>query len=470
VAILTFSGAAPHLKQREKWVGWSARQRARRLGFVINNSRFLLLVERESHPNLASKILGLALRRVAQDWQERWEQRPLVVESFMDESRFRGTCYRACGFEQVGMSAGFSRNARDYYTEHGQPKALYLRELESGARKTLCRPRLPAALMEHEANIAGPCPLKAGELGSLYERFRALEDPRRGHGLHHRAASTLACAAAATLLGAGSYQGFEDVCKRFTERQLRALHCHYDRKTKRHTVPSDSTFYRVLRLIDPAHMEAIIARWLLEQDIAQLQRLAVDGKVLRGTGREDGKPLALLSVVTHHLRTTLRSVPIEEKSNEIPAIKPLLEGMSIEGSLLTADAMHCQQETARLITLERSTIDLTLPKSQQRPETEIAYYVSSRTKGEASDDELLEAIVGHWDAIENGTHRVRDVSMGEDACRIAHPKAARNMVTLRNLAIGLYNRLRVEEKTQAPSLPSWRRSMKLSAALRHILR
>ena len=116
VAILTFSGAAPHLKPREKWVGWSPRQRARRLGFVINNSRFLLLVERERHPNLASKILGLALRRVAQDWQERWEQHPLVVESFVDESRFRGTCYRACGFEQVGASAGFSRDSRDYYT------------------------------------------------------------------------------------------------------------------------------------------------------------------------------------------------------------------------------------------------------------------------------------------------------------------------------------------------------------------
>lgn len=124
----------------------------------------------------------------------------------------------------------------------------------------------------------------------------------------------------------------------------------------------------------------------------------------------------------------------------------------------------------RLIAVERSTTDLTLPKSQQIPETEIAYYVSSRTKAEASDGELLKAIVGHWDAIENGTHRVRDVSMGEDACRIAHPKAARNMVTLRNLAIGLYNSLRVAKKTQAPSLPSWRRSMKSSAALRHILR
>ncbi len=68
VAILTFSGAAPHLKQREKWVGWSPKQRAPRLGFVVNNSQFLLLVERERHPNLASKILGFSLRRVAQDW------------------------------------------------------------------------------------------------------------------------------------------------------------------------------------------------------------------------------------------------------------------------------------------------------------------------------------------------------------------------------------------------------------------
>jgi hypothetical protein len=51
--------------------------------------------------------------------------------------------------------------------------------------------------------------------------------------------------------------------------------------------------------------------------------------------------------------------------------------------------------------------------------------------------ELLDAIVGHWDAIENGIPRVRDVSMGEDACHIANPNAARSMVNLRNLAVGL---------------------------------
>ncbi len=160
----------------------------------------------------------------------------------------------------------------------------------------------------------------------------------------------MACAAVATLLGAGSYQGYEDVCKRLTRRQLRALHCHYDRKKDRYIAPSDSTFFRVLGFIEPAHFEKIVAGWLLEQEIGQIERLAVDGKVLRGTGRGDGKPLALLSVVTHQLRTTLRSVQIAEKSNEIPAIKPLLAGMNIEGSLVTADAMHCQQESARFIT------------------------------------------------------------------------------------------------------------------------
>lgn len=353
VALLSFSGAAPNLKGREKWIGWSPRQQSRRLGLVCNNSRFLLLVERERHPNLASKILSLALRRLPCDWSARWGHKVLVVESFVDESRYKGTCYRACGFEAVGASGGFSRDSRDYYTAHDQPKQLYLRELRPGARKLLCRPSLPAELREAETDIAGPCPFRAAELGSLYERLRQLDDPRKGgHGLHHRMGSTLACCIVATLMGACSYQAYEDICQKLTRRQRRALHCHYDRKNDRYDVPSDSTFFRVLNLVDPAHLEAIVAAWLFEQDPSQIEQLAVDGKVLRGTGRGDGKPLALLSVVTHQLRATLRSVPIEEKSNEIPAIKPLLEGMNLQGCTVTADAMHCQQESARLITQE----------------------------------------------------------------------------------------------------------------------
>lgn len=124
----------------------------------------------------------------------------------------------------------------------------------------------------------------------------------------------------------------------------------------------------------------------------------------------------------------------------------------------------------RIAAVERVTIDLSLPVAQQVPVTEIAYYVGSNTQEELDDKAMLSAIVGHWDAIENGTHRVRDVTFGEDASRVALPKAARNMVTLRNFANGLYNLLLFREKIVAPSLPSWRRSMSNSQALKHLLR
>ena len=90
VALLTFSAAALHLKARDQWIGWTPRQRSRRLPFIVNNSRFLLLPQRERWPNLASRALGLCLRRLREDWQARWQHPVLLVESFVDESRYRG--------------------------------------------------------------------------------------------------------------------------------------------------------------------------------------------------------------------------------------------------------------------------------------------------------------------------------------------------------------------------------------------
>lgn len=124
----------------------------------------------------------------------------------------------------------------------------------------------------------------------------------------------------------------------------------------------------------------------------------------------------------------------------------------------------------RIAAVERVTIDLSQPEEQRQPVTEIAYYAASRTRDEMGDDDLLEAIVGHWAAIENGTHRVRDVTFREDACRVRQHKAARNMVALRNLAIGLYNLLLYKKKTAAPSLPSWQRSMRIPQAIKHVMR
>lgn len=342
-----------HVKARERWIGWSPRQRARRLGLLVNNSRFLVLPERQRYPNLASRVLAMCLRRLSRDWQERWGHPVLVVESFVDESQYRGTCYRACGFEAVGATEGFSRASRDFYLRHGQPKQLYLRELRPRARRRLRQARLPEELAVCEAGLAGPCPFRAPALESLLERLGTLPDWRRGHGLRHRQRFVLACAAVSTVMGACGYRAFENTCKKFTQRQLRALGCQVDEEDGRYYPPSDSTFQRVLSKINAGSVAALIGAWLAEQEIGALAQLAVDGKVLRGSGRQDGKPLQLLSAVTHHLRLTLDQVPIEEKSNEIPALKPLLKKLDLPpGTLITADAMHCQQESARFITQE----------------------------------------------------------------------------------------------------------------------
>ncbi len=353
VALVTFSAPALHLKARERWIGWSPRQRARRLGLVVSNSRFLVLPERQRYPNLASRVLGLALRRLSADWQERWGHPVLVVESFVDESQYRGTCYRACGFEAVGATEGFERASRDFYREHGQPKQLYLRELRPGDRQRLRQARLPEALAAYEAEVAGPCPFRAPALETLLERLSALRDPRCGHGLRHKQRFVLASAAVCTVMGACGYRAFENTCKQFTQRQLRALGCTPDEEDGRYYPPSDSTFQRVLNRVDAAAVAGIMGEWLAEQEVGALAQLAVDGKVLRGSGRHDGKPLQLLSAVTHHLRLTLEQVAIGEKSNEIPALKPLLKKLDLPpGTLVTADAMHCQQESARFITQE----------------------------------------------------------------------------------------------------------------------
>lgn len=353
VALLTFSAPALHLKARERWIGWSARQRARRLGLVVNNSRFLVLPERQRYPNLASRVLGLALRGLSADWQECWGHPVLVVESFVDESLYRGTCYRACGFEAVGPTEGFKRASRDFYQEHGQPKQLYVRELRAGACQRLRQARLPRELAAYEAEVAGPCPFRAPALESLLDRFGGLPDSRYGHGLRHKQRFVLTCAAVSTVMGACGYRAFENTAKKFTQRQLRAMGCTPDQEDGRYYPPSDSTFQRALNKVDAVAVARIIGQWLGEQEIGALAQLAVDGKVLRGSGRHDGKPLQLLSAVTHHLRLTLDQVAIEEKSNEIPALKPLLKKLDLPpGTLITGDAMHCQQESARFITQE----------------------------------------------------------------------------------------------------------------------
>lgn len=156
---LAFNSATWRLKPREKWIGWSDRARRAHLGRVIQNSRFLILPTVDV-PNLASHVLGQALRQVAGDWHERYGQAPLLVETFVDPQRFRGSCYRAANWTHIGQSAGGKESHPNGNVSAG-PKDIYVYALARHWRETLCeeperrlgvapRPHPTADWAEHE--------------------------------------------------------------------------------------------------------------------------------------------------------------------------------------------------------------------------------------------------------------------------------------------------------------------------------
>lgn len=94
LALLSFSAAALKYKARDQWIGWNFSHQYHRLHLVANNSRFLILPHYHQK-NLASKMLSLCRRRIQQDWIDRFGFPLLLLETFVDPSRFVGTIYQA---------------------------------------------------------------------------------------------------------------------------------------------------------------------------------------------------------------------------------------------------------------------------------------------------------------------------------------------------------------------------------------
>ncbi len=130
VALLAWGPACYALKDRDLWISWSAPQRIERLKLIVQNRRFLLLMDKGQAPNLASQALSAALRVLPQQWEHRFGYRPLLAESFTDPEAYAGTCYKATNWQAVGMSAGYSRHRADFYVANERPKRLWLYELE----------------------------------------------------------------------------------------------------------------------------------------------------------------------------------------------------------------------------------------------------------------------------------------------------------------------------------------------------
>jgi hypothetical protein len=136
LACALFGAAAWKTKPRDAWIGWDADTRARRLSWMANNQRFLILPWVKV-PHLASHILGRIVRRIDGDWQAKYGHPIHLLETFVDRARFRGTCYRAANWIRVGQTQGRSR--QDRYSSLRVPvKDIYLYPLGRCWRELLC--------------------------------------------------------------------------------------------------------------------------------------------------------------------------------------------------------------------------------------------------------------------------------------------------------------------------------------------
>jgi hypothetical protein len=142
LAGLSFSAAAWRLKPRDEWIGWDDAERSHGLAKIVCNSRFLVLPT-VNVPHLASHVLGLTLRRLRSDWYNRYGYEPVLVETFVDLSRWRGTCYKAANFIELGLTKGRGRQDRKNQALL-EPKQILVYPLRADWQAVLCRGRLPA--------------------------------------------------------------------------------------------------------------------------------------------------------------------------------------------------------------------------------------------------------------------------------------------------------------------------------------
>jgi len=136
IALLGFGAAAWKTAPRDDYIGWRPERREKNLHLVVNNARFLILPWIRS-PNLASRILSMAGKRIASDWEDRYRYRPVLLETFVQKDRFHGTCYKATNWTYVGDTQG--RGKLDRTHRHAKPvKSIWLFALDKSFRRKLC--------------------------------------------------------------------------------------------------------------------------------------------------------------------------------------------------------------------------------------------------------------------------------------------------------------------------------------------
>ena len=349
IALLLWGSACYRLKHRDEFIGWTDQQRAARQKLVVQNRRFVLLTQPGEHPNLASRILGKAIRELPALWLEAFGYEPLLAETFSDIEAREGTCYKASGWTALGKTKGYSRHAADYYVPNDRPKKLWVRELRKDAAGLLRSIHLPDEFKKGAASDAdGVMPIKARQIESLHEALCKVPDPRAKNCVYH-------IGAILSIVAMGVFSGHKDLkaimrfANRMTLPQRKKLALpSFEKGSRYKKIPSYTAVYSLLRQLDLDAFSQVLSDWLAQHRGSLPVALAMDGKFIRDT-------VGIVTLAEHDTGSPVAMIDASQKEGdgdrcELKASQKMLcrQG-DLTNTVVTADALDCQKETARII-------------------------------------------------------------------------------------------------------------------------
>ena len=274
-------------------------------------------------------------------------------------------------------------------------------------------------------------------MASLITIFREMPDPRSGNARRPDLLDILSIALVASVCGAESCVDFaefaedrEDLLREFLRLE--------------NGLPSHDTFSRIFRMLDPAAFGQAFEAFLGDIGADGTGVLTIDGKTLRRSfdRAAERSPLHVVTAFGADARLSFGQRAVAPGENEITAARALLATLTLDGALVTGDALHARAETAQLV-LERGGNYLFALKAN-RPAMRQAVEAFFAAPPEALD--CFETTDAGHGRIENSLHWVLDVTFDEDAARNCKDNGPENLATLRGITLNLL-------QTARPKLP-----------------
>jgi predicted transposase YbfD/YdcC len=333
-------------------------------------------------------------------------------------------------------------------------------------------------------------PIPAARSQNLLDLLAQVPDPRKRRGRRHALAGLLAVGITAVIAGSRSFAAIGQWAADAGPEVLAVLGA-------TRGPAEESTFRRAFALVSGDVLDRVTGAWLWTRAMQSGGRLviAIDGKTVRGAKSKKGKAPHLVAALAHGIGAVLGQVAVDEKSNEIPAVRELLKAFAgLAGAVITIDAMHTQHDTAQAILARQAdyvmTVKANMPTLYRqlkklpwaavpsvsavstdhgrrarrtikavlapawiefdgaaqvaqlrrtvtrngKKTAEVVYLITSDRS--AGPETLAAWIRGHWE-IENKLHWVRDVTYQEDKSLVRTGNAPRVMASLRSLAISI---------------------------------